>query len=303
MRLHSGAETARDWADYEAWQADEPGRREAAERAAKLWAMLGPALTEGRAKRKRPPGIPIVIAAALGLGLLAFASGLFGPPAGFLADERTGIGERRSVTTPDGSRIDLDTSTSLDIADGGRRITLHAGQVFVTVAADPRRPFVLRSGDGDVRALGTAFDVRRDADATRIVVTESMVDVAHPDASGATRFVTLRAGQEVAYASGAGLGQVVPADLRSRTAWRQGQLRFDERPLGEVFDELGRYRRGAVVFLDADLRGLAVTGVFATGDTEAMLDAVALLLPVKLIRLPWLTIVQRDDTRGSLGPR
>lgn len=297
VRLHSGAETAQDWADYEAWQAAAPGRREAADRAARLWAMLGPALAEGGVKAKGPPGIPVVLAAALGLGLLAFGSGLLGPPAALLADERTGVGERRSVTMPDGSRIDIDTSTSLDIAEGGRRITLHAGQVYVTVAADPRRPFVLRSGDGDIRAVGTAFDVRRDAGATRVVVTENAVEVSHPDAAGGVGSVTVRAGQEVAYTSGAGLGSVAPADLPTRTAWRRGQMRFDSRPLGEVFDEMARYRRGAVVFLERDLRELPVTGIFATGDIDAMLDALATLMPLQLTRLPFLTIVRRDAAR------
>lgn len=292
VHLHSGDETAQDRADYDAWKTADAEREAASARAERLWTMLGPALANR--KVKGPKRIPVVLAAAAALAALAFASGLFGPPASYFADERTGVGERRSMTLADGSKVELDTGTSFDIAEGGRSLTLYTGQVFVTVARDPTRPFRVGSGDDTVEALGTAFDVRRDGEATTVVVTESSVRVSHPDRAGG---VPIAAGQEVTFSPSTGPGPVRLAALPERTAWRQGQLRFAERPLGEVLDELGRYRRGVIVVTDPALRRLPVTGVFDVDRPDVLLEAVAAALPVTVRRLPWLTIVRRDPER------
>ena len=167
-------QTQQDHLDYEAWTARDPEHRAAAERAERLWDMIG-AASEGKApvavKRKgqgKGPGrLPVVALALAGSVAALFAAGLFGPPASFFADETTVVGERRSMVLADGSRVDLDTRTRFDVAEGGRRLTLHAGQVFVTVARDPARPFVVQSGDGHVEALGTAFVLRRDEASAR----------------------------------------------------------------------------------------------------------------------------------------
>lgn len=303
MHLRSGDATAQDKFDFDAWRAARSEHEAASVRAGQLWTMLGPALA-GR-KAKGPGRIPVILVAAAALSALVFASGLFGPPASYFADESTGLGERRSMTLADGSRVELDIGTSFDVAKGGRRLTLHTGQVFVTVARDPARPFRIMSGEGTVEAIGTAFDVRRDDAATTVVVTESAVRVSHPDPSGRAPAATVAAGQEIAYASATGLGPVQAAAVAERTAWRRGQLRFAERPLGEVLDELGRYRRGVAVVTDDALRRLPVTGVFDVDDPDELLDALAVALPVQIRRLPWLTIVMRDPERplGAAGRR
>lgn len=292
VHLQSGDATAQDRADHDAWKAADPEHAAAGARAERLWTMLGPALASR--KVKGPKRIPVVLAAGAALAALAVASGLFGPPAAYVADERTGVGERRGVTLADGSKVELDTGTSFDVTEGGRRLTLYTGQVFVTVARDPTRPFRVVSGDATVEALGTAFDVRRDGETTTVVVTESAVRVSHPDRAGG---LPVAAGQEVAFSPTTGRGPVRRAALPERTAWRQGQLRFTERPLGEVLDELGRYRRGVIIVTDPALRRLPVTGVFDVDRPDVLLDAVAVALPVRVRRLPWLTIVRRDPER------
>lgn len=309
VRTRSGTQTEQDHLAYEAWKARDSEHHAAAERAERLWEMIGPAFdgkaptaVKGKGPGRGPGRLPVVVLALVGSAAALFAAGLFGPPASFFADETTGVGERRSVVLADGSRVDLDTRTSFDVAEGGRRLTLHAGQVFVTVASDPTRPFVVQSGDGHVEALGTAFDVRRDEARTTVAVAESAVRVTAPASGASVSAVDVAAGQETSYALGAGTAAPQPADLRARTAWRLGELRFDGRPLGEVMDELGRYRRGVVVFTDESLRRLPVTGVFRVKNVDSVMNAVALLAPVSMWRLPWITVIQRGAGRAP-SPR
>jgi transmembrane sensor len=301
VRMRSGLETEGDRLEYESWKSMSAERRAAAEHAEQLWDMMGPALA--RSKSRERGRLPVVVAAVVGLGAILFGAGVFGPPQGFFPEESTGTGERRSVVLPDGSLVELDTGTSFDVAEGGRLVLLYAGQIFVTVARDPSRAFAVRTGAGTVEALGTAFNLRQDGAATTVTVTESRVRVTVPTAGVQPSTSEASAGEAITFRPDTGISLPLRADLVARTAWRRGELRFEERPLGEVMAELGRYQRGAVVFTDDSLRRLPVTGVFRVDNADSMLNAIALLAPVTITRLPWLTIVRRDDARSAAPSR
>lgn len=292
VKLHSGSETAGDWTAYQDWKAASLDQRRAADRAEKLWERLGPVLKPR--PRRRPSGAVLALFIAIGAAGIAFSAGPFGPPAAFFADYRTGLDERRVVALADGSTMELDAGSAVDIDFGPdrRRLVLHAGQVYVTVARDPARPFVVAAADGTTRALGTAFEVRREDGGARIVVAEHAVEVAYAGAERSQR-VEVKAGEQVAYAPAIGLGRPEPANAAMLTAWRRGQLIFDGRPLAAVIAEMGRYQRGRIIIADAGLRDLPVTGVFSTSDADALLDALPAILPVEVWRLPGLAVIRR----------
>ncbi len=286
VRLNDGTATAGDWAAYDAWRDENPAQRAAADAAEGLWIGLGAAPT-----RPRRPKSVAAAAAVVAAGLVLLIGIWFGLPPGMLADYRTGPGERLSVTLADGSRLDLDGATRLDVAFDGqrRRLVLHDGTIHVTVAPDRDRPFEVAAAGGRTRALGTAFDVRRRGDTVRVAVTEHAVRVAYPETGAA---VDVAAGQQVTYGPGEGLGAPGPAELRGLSAWRRGRLIFDGQPLAEVLAEVERHRYGLITIADRDLRALKVTGVFDADDADALLDAVAATLPVRVRRLPFLAIVE-----------
>src|SRR5262249_6139101 len=156
------------------------------------------------------------------------------------------VGERRSITLADGSRVDLDADSALSVAfsDAQRRITLERGRAFFQVAKDPARPFIVAAGAGEIRALGTAFDVKHGADRTvRVAVAEHAVSVAV--AGDSQRLVE---GGMMDYDE-RGLGPMARADLASLLSWRQDRLFFQDAPLGDVVADLDRYRRGRIVIL------------------------------------------------------
>ncbi|MGN4223928.1 FecR family protein, partial [Burkholderia gladioli] len=100
-------------------------------------------------------------------------------PAGYLAyrllpwqawgaEQRTGPGERRGLMLADGTRIELNTGSALNLRFDAneRRVELVAGEILVATGADAHspyawhRPFVVRTAAGRIRALGTRFVVR-----------------------------------------------------------------------------------------------------------------------------------------------
>jgi transmembrane sensor len=294
VRLHSGEDATTVARAFEAWQREDPAHRQAAERAAELWRLLGGAFPR---RRRGPPSVVIALALC-GVAAGAFAGGVFGPPRAWIADERTATGERRHVVLSDGTQVDLDGGTSFDIVftPDRRRVILYAGQIYVAVQPDKARPFEVSVDGGSARALGTAFDVRREGVRTSVVVTENVVRVQPvelPDASA----VELRAGQEVSFSSDR-IDEVRQVDVRARTAWRQGRLVFDGRPLGEIAAAIARHRRGPVIVTDRGLESLRVTGSFLAADGDRMLDAIETALPVRILRLPLLTLIRPDPARG-----
>lgn len=290
VQLHSGEASLDDWAGYDAWKAKDADRRAAAAWAEKLWAGLGPAAQRPSAATAKSALVGAVVAVALVMG--AVGTRISGPPETWLADHRTGIGGHRSVILEDGSRLELDAATGVDVAFSAqtRRLILRSGAIHVAVSPDPARPFEVEAAGGATKALGTAFDVRSDGRDVRVVVTEHAVQVTYPDGNDAP--VRVAAGEQIAYGPAHGLGQAGEAAV-SATAWHRGRLVFDGMPLGAVVAEMERYRPGLILIADSDLRALPVTGVFDTHDGEGLLDAIAAILPVKVQRLPGLAIIKR----------
>lgn len=290
--LHSGTAGDEAWDDYQRWCERSAEHHAAALAAERLWERLGSALQRPKPRRRAGP--------LLGLAL---AIGLAGGGAwqvreeGWLADQRTAAGERRELRLDDGSQLVLAPQTRVDIhLEGNRRtVRLYAGELFVQVAPDPSRPFEVQAANGTLRALGTAFDVRRDGARVRLVVTEHSVGVAR---DGAARPTVVREGQTLSFDAN-GISPPRDVDTASLTAWRRDRLIFDRQPLGEVLDELSRYHRGLLWVRDPALRQLPVTGLFDTRDLDAQLALLQQSLPIRIRKLPWLTVVERDEQRGE----
>lgn len=97
-----------------------------------------------------------------------------------LAQQRTSIRERRSLRLDDGSQLALNADTALDIRfDSKQRlIQVYRGEMLVNTTQDStQRPFIVQTGEGRVRALGTRFSVRQLTEQTRVGVLQAAVEV------------------------------------------------------------------------------------------------------------------------------
>src|SRR6185312_8533669 len=89
------------------------------------------------------------------------------------------ISQPERKTLVDGSVVELrDTAEiAVDYAGPLRRVTLRRGEALFQVAKNPARPFVVKAGGLEVRAVGTAFSVQIDGAAVDVLVTEGRVSV------------------------------------------------------------------------------------------------------------------------------
>ena len=212
------------------------------------------------------------------------------PYRSMLAGQRTHAGERRSLQLDDGTRLEMNVDTSLDIQfDGQQRlIQLYQGEILVQTAKDPaQRPFSVTTSDGNVRALGTQFSVRQWGDHTEVGVEQAAVEV-RPRRNDTQR-LTLEAGQHVSFDRDA-IGRPRPLPQGS-TAWVQGMLSVDDWRLGDFITQLGRYRPG-VLRCAPQVQNLSISGAFRIDDTDTVLQNLGKSLPVKVTYLTryWVSI-------------
>lgn len=200
---------------------------------------------------------------------------------------RTGVGERRQVVLADGSRVTLNTASTIELAftDKQRRIRLVRGEALFEVAHDAARPFLVDAGAARFRALGTAFNVRMRPDVVELTVTQGVVGVVAEAGRGETPVAAkVRAGGGAVVRSGA----VAPTalddqHLRQRTAWQEGVLEFDGESLAQVVGEFNRYRQQPIVIGDARLEALRIGGRFEVDEADKFLAALTTSFPIEAI--------------------
>ena len=289
VRLQEPAVNAEEQRRFEIWLDEHPQHRDEYQMLQSLWsaADLLPAkrlhaLCETPpARRTRHPLLRYAVAAsvlavALGLGLF---SGL-NRPATYTAEYSTALGERRHVALPDGSVIDMNSRSRVQVRyeKDRRGIELTQGEAMFSVEHDSSRPFVVEAGSGKVTVTGTRFDVRRDSAQTRVVVEQGTVKV---QGNGAD-FISLTAGLGTrvdAQGKVAAAYTVNPAEL---TAWRSGKLVFNNASLSEVAEEVSRYREKPLLVGNAKVGNLRLTSVFKSDNTDALLKALPSILPVAI---------------------
>jgi transmembrane sensor len=184
----------------------------------------------------------------------------------------TGIGEQRTIQLDDGSTVELNARSSLHVhlTDRQRDVTLLEGQALFRVAKDTRRPFVVRAGDAQVRAVGTEFDVYRKQSETVVTVVEGRVETY--DASGlAGEGIVLSAGERLTVLPHTVM-RPTRADPMVATAWLHKRLIFEETPLSEVAVEFNRYNRRPLTIEDRELKKLKISGVYSSTDPASLIN-------------------------------
>ena len=307
VKLRAGTPDAALQTRFNAWLAMDPAHLQAW---TQLQDRLGASFNTVRALDRRLPGQASearqillqpqgsrrdALRVIAGLGLLGGSLWLCArTPLGdsLLADLSTGRGQRQAFDLADGSRLNLNASSAVDLRfdDQQRLVVLRHGELVIQVAPDPQRPLRVRTAQGQVQALGTRFLVAQEQDVTRVVVLQHSVQLRLPD--GTTR--DLQEGQSALLAT----GRITPTagDQRGRADWLVGRLNVLDEPLEQVVEALRPYQRG-LIRIAPQVRHLRVQGVFPLDDPARTLAALAETLPIQVDSYsPWLTLIRPRNT-------
>ena len=229
----------------------------------------------------------------------------------------------------DGSIIQLNGESLAEPAFSAteRRIRLVRGEAHFSVAKDPQRPFVVEVGEIEVRAVGTAFNIRLTPAEIDVVVTAGEVQVADPvqhrsllasdDSSTNEREQTPRAIRNDETSQTVRLGPVMTAgqrvvlraegdmpvkpillsslDLSRVIAWQGTQLIFDRTPLEDAVTAFNSFNPCQVVLGDAALRVRKLGGTFRADNVDAF---------IRLLEAGFdITVERRSDLEIVLHPK
>lgn len=285
---------ASDEAGFARWLGEDPAHEEAYARAEGVWRLMGEgAGTDDlltlrrealqRARAKRPGWDRRAIAAGLVAAIAAPAGGLWWTRHRAQQGElfQTALGEQRTLTLSDGSRVTMDALSVMRVryTAAVRSIDLVQGRAFFEVAHDTARPLRVHAGPRTVTAVGTAFSVRREPRETTVVLAEGKVAVS--DHESPTTLAVLRPGQSMLLVDGMRAGGPIGADLDQALAWRRGQVVFDNVVLADAAAEMNRYSTLQVVVADPSLRTLRISGTFNAGQSRAFVEAIQSYFPVR----------------------
>ncbi len=183
---------------------------------------------------------------------------------------------------PDGSSLLLSAKAiaEVDFSAATRHLALRPGsEAYIKVHHDAARPFTVRAGAVTVTAVGTAFDVRREADRVIVTVEEGTILASAMGSSGLSQW-RAGAGYQLSYSEDARTAVVSRVDTQSVLRWRDGELAYDDAPLASVIADVNRYSTVSVVVQDPELLRLRFTGTVFVASINDWVKALEAKYPV-----------------------
>ena len=298
-RLDGSTLTAADRTTLDAWLAENPAHRTLLSHYCQFSADLEqklPVLVAAGAVELPSDSVPrrSRIRLLWAAGALAAAAAamvvmhLVSPPQNQSENLATPMALRQAITLVDGTRVELDAQSSLQVEINGkeRRLRLAAGEAFFAVHKDASRPFTVETPAGSVRATGTQFDVRAETAATlEVTVVEGSV-LARPGEAGGRPGapVSLAAGDRLsAGPEGVAIRALNAADLDAALAWREGLIVCNGMPLREALDRFARYH-GRGIAATAGAAEQRVVGRYSLDDLDGFLSQLEEALPIRVTR-------------------
>jgi len=279
-QLHDEQRSSDVEAGVRAWLGESEHHRRAFDRMTSAWELAGKIQMRARGEGstihtgRRPRFIPWAAAMAATLVLAVTAAAYFWRDNVVV----TGVGQRQVRLLQDGTRVVLNTDTRIEVDydEHARRVRLVRGEAWFDVAKRPTWPFLVMVGGQEIRALGTSFIVRHDAQDLSVTLVEgriSVAPVAGSDEAPSQNPQILTPGQRLTLSR-----QHAPAvdrpELNRVTAWERGRVEFDETPLGDAANEMNRYAKTHITVADAEVAQLRVGGVFRAGDSDEFVRTV-----------------------------
>jgi transmembrane sensor len=285
-KLHSGPVTAWEAGAFQRWMEAQPQRRAAFQEAMRQWQLMGAAgaqllradaalARQHRAllQRQHRPGRRAFLGFAVG-GAGAAMVAAYAPmdlwPSFRVwgADERTAAGEQRTLDFASQVQVALNTRTSVRRVAAGAQslggLELIEGETAVEVPA-ASVPFNVWAGPGHISASAASFEVRHLGQVSCVTCVQGQVRVDHPAGQR-----LLGAGQQLRY-NATRISGITTVRTQDWTAWRRGELVFQQTPLPTVIEEINRYRSGRVVLADDAVRRKTVTARIKVNDIETAL--------------------------------
>ena len=206
-------------------------------------------------------------------------------------------GERKNIQLPDGSVVTLNAGSNIKINDKyglATRDVYLEGEAFFEVKHDSTRPFIVHTAAMDVKALGTAFNVKAylNEKNTETSLISGLVEVTLKENNNLK--MLLYPNQKIEWQNGIGeeqrknlqtakqdiyLSDSLPKKLVltstgdiKEIAWKENKLIFDDEEFKDIAILLERWYGAKINFKDNAICHYRFTGTYEKEDLNTVLD-------------------------------
>lgn len=186
---------------------------------------------------------------------LAYAGGKANGPVVTMDTLDVPRGLQFSLKLADGTQVWLNSDTRLSypaVFAGKTREVYVEGEAFFDVTANASRPFIVHAGNNALKVLGTSFNVNTFEEAITTTLTSGRLLVAADEQQQ-----LLNPGEQTSYSGGLLGKQTV--DTHIYTAWKDGDLFFEDATLLDISRYLARNYDYNFEFTDTSLKSLKLT--------------------------------------------
>ena len=189
-------------------------------------------------------------------------------------------GQTDELTLADGTCLHLNAGTRVTYPSsflGSERRIFIEGEVFAEVAKNPDQPFVISSGDVDVKVLGTTFNFKAydNTECVELILLEGSVQV-DIDANTRTKQIQLHPGEMIQYDRKS--GEIEMKDFQPhlyKGFHDDGSIHFFNLRLSDIASDLERLFGVKVVLLDEELAETRYFAWFSNNETlDQILDGI-----------------------------
>ncbi|MCH7403175.1 FecR family protein [Belliella kenyensis] len=196
-----------------------------------------------------------------------------------LVEKLTNKGEKRSFGLPDGTRVWLNSNSSIiypeQFTDSMRVVKL-VGEAFFEVFEDKSKPFKVESHGVITTALGTSFNVRSTGNSkTMVALLTGSVSISSNTPNLKSQI--LMPYQKLDYDAGKDDFQVSSFDPESITGWKDGKLIFVNESLKDVMEKLELWYGVQIVVNKAPNKKWSFSGEYVNQSLEVVLKSMSFI--------------------------
>ncbi|MFC6052500.1 iron ABC transporter permease [Acinetobacter sp. Ac_877] len=215
------------------------------------------------------------------------------------ADIKSNSNAWTTTTLKDGSQLILRGKSAVNITfnQEQRSIELVQGQMYVDVAKDKTRPFIVETSHGSITALGTAFSVAYSPSSTELKMLHSKVRVEslplHKEMNRHLNSTVVRSGQGVEM-NQQGIQAIQEINVYNETQkWKKHKLLVENLSLSKVLKELDQNYQGKIIFNKQELENIKVSAVLPLDQTQDALQLLNTVFPNLAIKkiTPYLIVI------------
>jgi len=203
-------------------------------------------------------------------------------------------GSRSTMTLPDGSIVRLNAKSKVSYGEGFGKTTREVfltGEAYFEVTHNAAIPFIVHTGEADIKVLGTKFNVRNYSNEHRMeaaLLTGSIELTLH---AGRQHKIRLKPSDKIIVQQNAAATPAaadkkieltsikVQDSVIVETSWLNDKMAFVDKPFAEIALDLERQFDVHIEFKNNNVSGYKYTGVYDEDNAEEILKILQMIKP------------------------